>query len=65
MEIIIKIEAENATFDPIHFEDTVKCLLDKATDELSVAVLDKSFVGMRSALIDPNGNSCGYVEMLR
>lgn len=65
MEIIIKIEADNAAFDPVHFDDTVKGLLKNAAGELSIAAIDNKFVGMRSSLIDPNGNTCGYVEMIR
>ena len=65
MEITIKINTDNAAFDAVHFSDTIKGLLDFSAEELSNVVLNRTFTGMRSALIDPNGNKCGYVQMLR
>jgi len=82
MEIIIKIEADNAAFDPVYFNDTIESLLKNAARELSVfmqpvpsmidgkimesiVITDNRFAGMRASLIDPNGNTCGYVEMIR
>ena len=64
MEIIIKIEADNAAFDPVDFDDTVNGLLREAAGELS-EVIPTSCSGYRSSLVDPNGNTCGYVEMIR
>jgi hypothetical protein len=65
MEIVIKINTDNVAFDPMHFDDTMKKLFDFSAKELSSSIVDGKFVGMRSTLMDPNGNKCGYVEMIK